>query len=156
MASSPEQRQKWREEKKRVYLTRRDSILKNRYGIREFDYEELAKAQNNKCAICGISPTNKRLDLDHCHNTKKIRGLLCNNCNRGLGHFKDSIDLLNKAKTYLINSQQAEIPTVYGATSAATVEVAACNPKTCSNRTWISDFNDGGYYYCSRCGKNSE
>lgn len=90
-----------RETKKRTYLSRRDSILKNRYGIVEFDYEELAKKQKNKCAICGITPENKRLDLDHCHTTRTIRGLLCNNCNRGLGHFKDNPEFLKKAISYL-------------------------------------------------------
>jgi hypothetical protein len=90
-----------RTRKKAKYQTRRDTILKNRYGIMEFDYEQLAQQQNNKCAICGVSPENKRLDLDHCHTTKKIRGLLCNNCNRGLGHFKDNPQLLTKAIEYL-------------------------------------------------------
>ena len=90
--------------KQKTYSSRRDTILKNRYGIVEFDYEELAKAQDNKCAICGTPPVKKRLDLDHCHETKKIRGLLCNNCNRGLGHFKDNPALLSKAIEYLDKS----------------------------------------------------
>ena len=67
----------------------------------EFDYNLLAEVQGNKCAICGTAPTNKKLDLDHCHETKKIRGLLCNNCNRGLGHFKDNPELLRKAIDYI-------------------------------------------------------
>lgn len=107
MASSPEERkEKDRLRKKAKYQTRRDTILKNRYGIMEFDYEVLATKQGNKCAICGITPTNKRLDLDHCHETKQIRGLLCNNCNRGLGHFKDDMELLRKARKYLELSQK--------------------------------------------------
>ena len=88
-------------QKLKTYPTKRDTILKNRYGIIEFDYDELAKAQENKCAICGLQPTKKRLDLDHCHITKQIRGLLCNNCNRGLGHFKDNVELLSNAIEYL-------------------------------------------------------
>ena len=123
--ASEEQKEKWRNEKKRTYQTRRDTILKNRYGIMEFDYEQLAQKQNNKCAICGIKPETKRLDLDHCHTTKKIRGLLCNNCNRGLGHFKDDTRLLDKAKTYLINAEQLEIPTIISNRSSPTLPVKA-------------------------------
>ena len=99
--ASEEQRKKWRDEKRKSYMSRRDTILKNRYGIVEFDYDVLVAAQDNKCAICGTGPGKKRLDLDHCHTTKRIRGLLCNNCNRGLGHFKDNPTLLVKAVEYL-------------------------------------------------------
>jgi hypothetical protein len=41
------------------------------------------------------------LSIDHCHNTGKVRGLLCDHCNKGLGLFKDNIDYLNKAIEYL-------------------------------------------------------
>jgi len=105
-SSVEERREKDRLRKKAKYQTRRDTILKNRYGIMEFDYEQLAQKQGNVCAICGLAPTTKRLDLDHCHSTNKIRGLLCNNCNRGLGHFKNNKDLLARAINYL----QATLP----------------------------------------------
>lgn len=98
-------REKDRLRKKASYQTRRDTILKNRYGIMEFDYEVLATKQGNVCAICGNPPKSKRLDLDHCHTTSVIRGLLCNNCNRGLGHFKDNEELLMKAVSYLEKSR---------------------------------------------------
>ena len=55
--------------------------------------------QKGKCAIC-----NQEMEkpyVDHCHNTKKIRGLLCVNCNFGLGSFKDNPKLLMKAIKYL-------------------------------------------------------
>lgn len=103
--SVDERRERDRLRKRAKYQTRRDTILKNRYGIMEFDYNTLAEQQNNQCAICGIESTNKKLDVDHCHNTKKIRGLLCNNCNRGLGHFKDDIEKLFKAIDYLRKSK---------------------------------------------------
>lgn len=104
-SSIEERREKDRLRKKAKYQTRRDTILKNRYGIMEFDYDLIAEQQGNVCAICGKPPTSKRLDLDHCHTTSKIRGLLCNNCNRGLGHFKDSLELLEKAKQYLAKTE---------------------------------------------------
>lgn len=59
------------------------------------------------CAICKepqsvlLKGELKRLAVDHCHKTKKIRGLLCDNCNKGLGLFKDKPELLNSASEYL-------------------------------------------------------
>lgn len=52
------------------------------------------------CAICSRAP-RARLHIDHNHKTKQYRGLLCDNCNLGLGHFKDSPALLAKAIEYL-------------------------------------------------------
>lgn len=72
-----------------------------KYGITEVDYQTLLAKQNGGCAICGSSGERRRLDVDHCHITDKIRGLLCNNCNRGLGHLKDDPALLRLAATYL-------------------------------------------------------
>jgi len=86
-------------------LTRRQH-LKKRYGITPEDYEKMLTEQKGKCAICnrhGQSPGNKRrLDVDHCHKTGKIRGLLCNRCNQSMGKVKDDIDLLKKFLAYLI------------------------------------------------------
>ena len=57
-------------------------------------------AQNGACAICG-NTCSKALAADHDHSTGRIRGLLCNSCNRGLGFFKDEISRLGSAITYL-------------------------------------------------------
>ena len=67
------------------------------------DYELLLIKQNNACAICGRVPNKKekRLSIDHDHKTNEVRGLLCSNCNAGLGMFKDDIDFLNSAVRYL-------------------------------------------------------
>jgi len=65
------------------------------------EYEALEKAQGGRCAICGEIPENQRLSVDHCHESGKIRGLLCQPCNLGLGSFKDDKELLGKAKAYL-------------------------------------------------------
>lgn len=63
--------------------------------------KKFLKQQNFKCAICLINLTKVRKCLDHNHKTKIIRGVLCDNCNKGLGHFKDeSINLL-RAYNYL-------------------------------------------------------
>lgn len=81
----------------------RDHNLR-RYGINAKKYEELERAQNGKCAICGSLPTNgagKRLNVDHSHSSKLIRGLLCHGCNTGLGAFKDNANTLLQAVDYL-------------------------------------------------------
>ena len=72
------------------------------YRMTVKDYNRLFTEQNGVCAICGIKPTlERRLAVDHSHTTNKIRGLLCTLCNSGLGMFKDNIDLLARAISYL-------------------------------------------------------
>lgn len=98
----------------RAYRKRKPDIFKNidlkrTFGITLDTYTEMLEQQKGKCAICGISnnsgnvKTNKSIALavDHCHSTDTIRGLLCGNCNNGLGRFKDSIPLLKAAIDYL-------------------------------------------------------
>lgn len=67
------------------------------------DYNDLYSGSQKVCEICGKTEeeNKERLNLDHCHNTKKIRGFLCGTCNRGLGMFKDDIKLIESAITYL-------------------------------------------------------
>ena len=59
------------------------------------------KATVTQCVICG---NEEKLVVDHDHQTGKVRGLLCNHCNRGLGHFKDDPMLLEFAAQYLYAS----------------------------------------------------
>lgn len=81
-----------------------DSYLQRNYGITLEDYEKLWKAQGHVCAIC-LQECNRsnstRLCVDHCHKTGRVRGLLCFNCNVGLGKFKDDPELLQAALIYL-------------------------------------------------------
>lgn len=85
----------------------REYDLNRSYGISLKEYEEMFETQNGCCKICKthISSINhkkkKHLCVDHCHETNKIRGLLCDSCNRGLGLFKDSEDVLTSALNYL-------------------------------------------------------
>ena|SRR2546428_13011463 len=67
------------------------------------EYHALFERQNEQCAICRdiLKPIDKNTHIDHDHNTKKIRGLLCQRCNVGLGHFRDSPKLLREAANYL-------------------------------------------------------
>jgi len=94
----------WRNENK-DHLKRymRDFFLKRNYGISIEKYEEMYNSQNGKCYICGShsDDQDKGLSVDHCHDSGQIRKLLCGNCNTALGSFKDSIDILKKAISYL-------------------------------------------------------
>lgn len=75
--------------------------LNRKYGIDLTEYNNMLIAQSNKCAICSVSYDEERLAVDHCHDSGKIRGLLCMKCNTALGSFKDSIDILQNAINYL-------------------------------------------------------
>lgn len=76
----------------------RNVKLRKLYGISEDQFLEMYGAQKGRCKICG-STTD--LCVDHCHEGKRVRGLLCRNCNLGLGNFKDNPDLLLGAVEYL-------------------------------------------------------
>lgn len=90
-------------EKKTQYYrqTRRTTILKNRYGITEDDYFKMFEKQSGSCAICKNPSSIQHLDIDHNYDTGRVRGLLCNNCNRGLEHLQDSVLILESAISYL-------------------------------------------------------
>lgn len=70
------------------------------YGITLEDYNNLLESQNNCCAIC--KDGDKKLVVDHCHATGRIRGLLCHHCNVALGMFKDNKAILQEAMEYLL------------------------------------------------------
>ena len=84
-------------------LSKRDAYIKFKFGFSLEEYLERLAKQNSACAICGMKlpPSGHTTHLDHSHKTGKIRAFLCTNCNRGLGHFQDSTELLLKAKNYL-------------------------------------------------------
>lgn len=72
------------------------------YGIDVDDYERMLEEQGGGCYLCGKKPEGKRaLDIDHDHETGKVRGLLCSNHNRGIGLLGDDITILAKAIQYL-------------------------------------------------------
>lgn len=70
------------------------------YGITKVEYDVMAAAQGGQCAICGDT-FNETACVDHDHKTGKVRGLLCNPCNIGLGGFKDDPVRLAAAVRYL-------------------------------------------------------
>lgn len=95
---------KHEQDKKKMRETAEKRRL-NTYGITKQDYNNLIKVQDNQCAICKNKFNKDDLlrtcHIDHDHNTGIVRGLLCSECNLGLGKFKDNKMLLEKAKEYL-------------------------------------------------------
>jgi len=90
--------QRWHkrnEEKQRLY--RREYNIKKRYDITAEEYDKLFSA-SPVCELCGIRESKH---LDHNHKTGKIRGVLCNQCNRGLGMLGDTIESIEDALDYL-------------------------------------------------------
>lgn len=72
------------------------------YGVTAEQHAEMRVAQGNKCAICGSAPGPSRsLATDHCHRTGRVRQLLCDKCNTGIGQFKDDPVMLRRAAEYL-------------------------------------------------------
>lgn len=74
------------------------------YGITIEEYEAILKKQGGVCAACSefnVASNKTRMPLDHCHVTGKIRGILCNRCNRGLGLLGEDINRLSGLIRYL-------------------------------------------------------
>ncbi len=90
--SDPVKRARVRE---RQYASR----VKSKYGLTEAALADMMRLQNNQCGIC--DQHMDKPNIDHCHTTGKVRGLLCNGCNTGIGMFKESIPALLKAADYI-------------------------------------------------------
>ena len=104
LSRTVEQLQKHKEVRRKWRLLNRDKIKKHnrkcKYNITESAYQALMESQKGVCAICK-NGQNKTLFVDHCHTTNRIRGLLCQKCNFGLGLFNDNKELLGAAIKYL-------------------------------------------------------
>jgi hypothetical protein len=100
-----EQGKLWGKSRVRDPNIRHKQIIAKAYNVNSEWYEEQAA---KGCAICGATKckSGKKLAVDHDHKTKRIRGLLCANCNNGIGRFKDSIELLKRAIEYLARSEK--------------------------------------------------
>lgn len=98
---APENDNMNRKMRRRLKRQRRIVAIESTYGLSESDYIEKINQQNNLCAICGKKDEGKVLCVDHDHVTGQVRGLLCNNCNIGLGNFKDNYEILQSAIGYL-------------------------------------------------------
>lgn len=81
--------------------------MEKNYGMTLEEYDKMVEDHAGKCGICGgegfelVKGQKNLIVIDHCHETGKVRGLLCHNCNRGLGLFQDSVENLLKAAEYI-------------------------------------------------------
>lgn len=84
-------------------LKRKHYSLKSKFGITLEDFQNIGENQNWSCLICQIQfeALSSELCVDHNHITGKIRGLLCKNCNKGIGCLKDNLTNLKQAVFYL-------------------------------------------------------
>jgi hypothetical protein len=99
-------REKNKERSHSFYINNKDKFwgynLKSSYNLSVEKYNQLFVNQNGLCAICKAPVViGKKLVVDHCHKTGKIRGLLCYNCNNGIGNFRDNVNILSSAIKYL-------------------------------------------------------
>lgn len=87
----------------------REIHLQSEYGIDLVEYGRLSALQNNVCKICEKPEReNRKLCVDHCHKTGRVRGLLCGGCNKSIGFMGDSIELLSRAIKYLGDSNESK------------------------------------------------
>lgn len=100
---------RWRESggSKAEYERNKDNYISNalfkRYGITLNEYNTMLQEQNSCCHICGKheSENGKRLAVDHCHNTGKVRKLLCQQCNAALGQVQENLQTLENMISYI-------------------------------------------------------
>ena len=76
-------------------------MLQRTFGMSTAEFDDMLAAQDHRCAICGDMNNGRQWNVDHCHETGAIRGILCDLCNRGLGMFRDNTKFLRLAVDYL-------------------------------------------------------
>lgn len=95
-----------------------DYSLRKNYGIELGTYDKMLAEQEGRCAICGTTApggqprkdgTPARFHVDHCHDSGKVRGLLCHNCNVGIGNMRHSKEILEKAIAYVKNQPNEDV-----------------------------------------------
>jgi hypothetical protein len=77
--------------------------IESHYGINKAEYDFIWSLQGSQCAICNATEGN--MVVDHCHDTGKIRGILCQHCNTGLGAFRDDTEALQRAIGYVTHAE---------------------------------------------------
>jgi len=82
-------------------ITQRYCRIKREYGLTKIEYLAMVEKQKSCCFLCNsYHQDHFKLHVDHCHETGKVRGLLCNKCNQGIGLFNHSPELIRKAAVY--------------------------------------------------------
>jgi len=103
---STRRRERTREDPAAATARNRRTSLRQLYGITPEDFDRMMEDQGGVCRICGNAQEGgnqnaAKLHVDHCHETGKVRGLLCTCCNTALGKFRDDPALLRAAADYL-------------------------------------------------------
>jgi len=84
--------------------------LEKLYGLTVQQYNDMLEAQHGACAICGQTENGKfRFSVDHDHENGKVRGLLCNRCNRAIGLFGDDLSVMRRAISYLMRARRIHL-----------------------------------------------
>lgn len=130
---------------KTPYLPRTDqaenSRLLRQYGICLEDKQAMEIAQDGKCAICGAET---KLVIDHDHRTSKVRGLVCQPCNLGLGGFKDSPANMHKAAEYLGHTHQETLTSIVVVEPSARIKRLEFEVETLQRESqWLKEQNEG-------------
>lgn len=98
------ERARYQRDKAKVSVRTRAWKLKRDFGLTVEQYDEMFAQQRGVCAVCKKTQ-KKRLSVDHCHNSKKVRGLLCQPCNMAIGLLKDDWTVAHSLYEYLRNNQ---------------------------------------------------
>lgn len=92
----------YRKNKEHHRRYQRDYVLQKKFGLTRADYDDMFEAQGNGCAICGkTNDSGKELHVDHCHDSNRVRGLLCFRCNAAVGLLQNAPDLAVRLADYL-------------------------------------------------------
>jgi hypothetical protein len=91
-----------------------DTFVKRTYGIGHERVKQMFVEQNGKCAVCENGFRNRKdMHIDHDHSTNQIRQLLCQNCNMGIGSFKENASILLRASEYISRWSECKKTTVF-------------------------------------------
>ena len=88
------------EYKKKRSDSARHNQLKRLYGMTLVDRDKIIESQNNMCPLCDLK-SPKKWCVDHCHSSKKFRGVICDNCNKAIGHIRDNPTVAIRIAKYL-------------------------------------------------------
>lgn len=115
--------------------------LKHKYGMTLSGYEHLLASQHYRCAICrGRNKSGRLLSVDHDHDSKKVRGLLCYKCNSALGFLGENTTVLARAITYLEENKWL-IPITM---RQETVSIVACTTALVVTRSIVASAGKSG------------
>lgn len=89
---------------KRKYKEKNRAATLKKYNLTQMEYQDLLDSQGGGCAICTASPRVRKMVVDHCHKTGRVRGILCNQCNTAIGLLGDFADRIMEAADYLTKS----------------------------------------------------